>query len=233
MYHTEKIKVVIASRLNEQDFPTKSETAKSIIELGFPNIHMRVALQNNLSLSTIYNTVIEESKNDPAILVFIHDDVIMLDYFWPLRIIESLKKYDIIGVAGSKVREPFKGSWGHKKLDDGSIVISPIEEVSGIVRHGKELANSKLTYFGDLDCEVKLLDGVLLAVHSDTLHKTNVRFDPIFDFNLYDLDFCRSAEQSNLRMGTCPLAIIHCGKGQYLSDNWKSNYSKYIEKWKE
>ena len=51
MYYTEKIKVVIATRLTEQEFPTQSETAKSIIELGFPNIHMHVAFENKLSLS--------------------------------------------------------------------------------------------------------------------------------------------------------------------------------------
>jgi GT2 family glycosyltransferase len=232
MYHTEKIKVVIATRLNEQDFPTKSETAKSLLEFKFPNVHLRVAFDNTNSLSLVYNSVIEETKNDPAILVFMHDDIIMLDYLWPLRIIESLKKYDVIGIAGSKVRHPCQGSWGHKQ-ENGTYIISPNEDLSGIIKHGKDFDSSFFSFFGELDNEVKLLDGVLLAVHSDTLHKTNVRFDPVFDFNLYDLDFCRSAEQSNLRMGTCPLAIIHCGKGQYLSDNWKSNYSKYIEKWKE
>lgn len=233
MYSTEKIKVVIATTLDEKDFPTKSETAKSILEFKFPNVEVRVGLENTSSLSTIYNSVIEETKNDPAILVFIHDDVIMLDYLWPLRIIESLKKYDVIGVAGSRVREPFKAAWGHKQIDQDNYIVSPNEELSGIIKHGEDFDSSFFSFFGELDQEVKLLDGVLLAVHSDTLHKTNVRFDPKFDFNFYDLDFCRSVEQANLRMGTCPLAVIHCGKGEYLSDNWKENYSKYIDKWKE
>jgi GT2 family glycosyltransferase len=228
----DKIKMIVASQLSETEFREKSLTAKSLLKYADPNLHVIVATNNYTSLGTIYNSVIEQHKDDPAILVFIHDDVLLLDYHWPLRIKESLKKYDVVGIAGSKIRFPYQQGWGHKSIGDNPIWADS-KDVSGIVGHGSDWDSMNLTYFGELDQEVKLLDGVLLAVHSDTLHRTNVRFDPQFDFHFYDMDFCRSVEQANLRMGTCPLAIMHAGKGSFASDPWQKLYSKYIEKWKE
>jgi hypothetical protein len=42
----------------------------------------------------------------------------------------------------------------------------------------------------------------MLAARSNTLAEKGLRFDPLFDFHFYDLDFCRQAELRKLRMGT-------------------------------
>jgi hypothetical protein len=79
---------------------------------------------------------------------------------------------------------------------------------------------------------VKLLDGVLLAAHSETLISKNLRFDERFDFHFYDLDFCRQAEAKHLRLGTWPLSLIHESAGQFGSPAWREAYAKYLDKWK-
>jgi len=45
-----------------------------------------------------------ESAADPAILVFVHDDVHLLDFYWPTRLFNGLAKFDIIGLAGNRRR---------------------------------------------------------------------------------------------------------------------------------
>jgi len=44
------------------------------------------------------------------------------------------------------------------------------------------------------------------------------------------MDFCRSAEQLGIQMGTIPLSIIHQSYGT-LDKSWKIAYTKYIKKW--
>lgn len=74
------------------------------------------------------------------------------------------------------------------------------------------------------------MDGCFLAVKSETIYKTGIRFDPTFKFHFYDMDFCRSADKAKLKMGTIPLSIIHKSYG-VLNEDWKKNYLLYLKKW--
>lgn len=46
-----------------------------------------------------------------ALLVFIHDDVWIDDYFPADRVIEGLRTYDVIGVAGNRRKVPRQPGW--------------------------------------------------------------------------------------------------------------------------
>ena len=88
--------------------------------------------------------------------------------------------------------------------------------------------------FGHTPAPVVLLDGVLIAARAGLLQATGVRFDPLFDFHFYDLDFCRTATQSGLRLGTWPLGITHASSGGgYSSSDWQRNGETYLKKWGE
>lgn len=64
------------------------------------------------------------------------------------------------------------------------------------------------------------------------LQTQGVRFDPQFDFHLYDLDFCRSAQAAGLSLGTWPLAMTHAsGGGGYFSPDWQRDADAYLKKW--
>jgi GT2 family glycosyltransferase len=79
------------------------------------------------------------------------------------------------------------------------------------------------------DCE--LLDGVFLAARKSALLGNEVLFDSRFDFHFYDLDFCRSARQRGLRLGTWPICLTHQSKGAFDSERWIEKYHAYIAKW--
>ena len=64
-----------------------------------------------MDLPHVYNIAIGEAKKDPAIPIFIHDDVELLDFFWPYHVLEGLKSFDVIGLAGNKRRIPGQPAW--------------------------------------------------------------------------------------------------------------------------
>lgn len=59
----------------------------------------------------IYNIAIEEARSGPAILVFVHDDVHLLHYFFAERVLRSLERFQLIGLAGNKRCVPGQPSW--------------------------------------------------------------------------------------------------------------------------
>ena len=67
----------------------------------------------------------------------------------------------------------------------------------------------------------------------DVLLDRNVRFDEQFTFDFYDMDFCRTAEQCGLRVGTWPIAITHASLGGLGTPSWSAAFRRYLEKWSE
>jgi GT2 family glycosyltransferase len=109
-----------------------------------------------------------------------------------------------------------------------------VQNLSGVLGHGEGFPNLKeLSIYGEPCQECKLLDGVLLAVRSQTLIEHDLWFDPRFKFDFYDLDFCRQAEERGLTMGTWALSIIHASAGQLGSPSWRAAYDDYLEKYAE
>jgi len=58
-----------------------------------------------------------------------------------------------------------------------------------------------------------------------------VSFDPRFDFNFYDMDFCRSSRQRELRLATWPISLTHQSVGAFGTDQWTEKYGLYLKKW--
>ena len=185
---------------------------------------------NKKGLPCIYNQAIEAAKSDPAILVFVHDDVHLCDFFWAERIEYALSHFQIIGVVGNKRRVPMQPSWYY--LDTNGTEDAR-ENFSGKVGHGTAFPPLSLNDYGPTCEEVKLLDGLLLICHSSTLINNDLRFDERFDFHFYDLDFCRQAELKGLKMGTWSISVIHESRGNLGPQGWWKAYKKYFEKWGE
>ncbi len=223
-----KMKFVVATRLNENDFYQQSATGRSLSLYKYPFVQVRLFPENTIGLPKIYNIAIEESKSDPCVLIFCHDDLHLTDYFMCDQILAGLKKFQILGVAGNKRRAPNQPAWCH--LDCRFIGDRP-ENLSGIVGHGNGFPPQILSTFGPTCQKVKLLDGLFLAAFSKTLIKYNLRFDERFDFHFYDLDFCRQAEAAGVICGTWSLSLIHESGGNPYTDGWRKSYEQYIQKW--
>jgi len=226
-----KIKLVVATRLSREDFFVKTATGRSLA-FNYPSfIDLRLYPNNTRGLSSIYNEVIMECKDDPATLVFAHDDLHLLDFFWFFRVIDGLENFDIVGLAGNRRRFPRQPSWYF--LDDNLTTPDNPENLSGVVGHGRTFPPSNLTVFGIPRQRVLLLDGLFLASHSKTLLENELFFDERFDFHFYDLDFCRQAEMKGLSCGTIDLSLIHESYGLAGSKEWRASYQTYLEKWGE
>jgi hypothetical protein len=224
-----KIEVISATKHSEEVFWNKSALGISLRRLPHDTrVIPRITFNNRKGLPLIYNDAILSAKNR-SFLVFIHDDVWIDDYFLSNRIREGLSQFDIIGVAGNRKRTSQQPAWLFNDLhftrDDKS-------NLTGAVAHAKHPFGN-ITYFGEVPAECELLDGVLLAARKAVLVNASCFFDPRFDFHFYDLDFCRTAKQKKLTLGTWPISITHQSSGVFGSEQWKRSYTTYIDKWGE
>jgi hypothetical protein len=225
-----KIRLVVATRATEADFFTATATGRSLA-FNLPSfIDLRLFPENREGLPAIYNRVIRESSSDPAILIFAHDDIHILDYYWCRRIFEGLAEFQIIGAAGNVRRLPGQPAWG---FVDTQFTWDERKYLSGIVGHGDSYPPKNFSVYGPPQQRVKLLDGLLLACESETLIQNDLFFDERFSFHFYDLDFCRQAEMLDISCGTWDLSLIHESGGNFSSPAWRQAYATYIDKWRE
>jgi GT2 family glycosyltransferase len=221
------IDIVSATRLSESDFWSKSPLGISLRRLAHDRRLMaRVAFANRRGLPEIYNTRISAGDTSDM-LVFVHDDVWIDDYCLADRVIEGLRSYDVIGVAGNRRRVQLQPAWAFVNTkctwDDRA-------HLTGSVAHGKR-PFGRISFYGPVPANCELLDGVFLAAKAAALRENEVLFDPRFDFHFYDMDFCRSARQHGLRLGTWPICLTHQSGGAFGTQQWKQKYRAYLEKW--
>lgn len=193
-------------------------------------VTLQIAFENKAGLSSIYNDAITRSQSD--ILVFLHDDVWLEDPALLKKISTGLKKFDVIGVAGNKRIIKNQPSWFFSEYKNNEFTRDDLKNLSGSVYHGAP-GRASLSSFGEAPAACKLMDGVFLAANRKTLKRYEVKFDPTFTFDFYDLDFCRQACQKNLRIGTWPIKIIHKSSGEFGKASWKRGLELYLRKWSQ
>jgi len=221
------IRVICATKNSVEDF-NNTNTGKSLIALcKTTDAELKVYPNNSRGLPELYNQAIDESLFSPAILVFIHDDVLVTDFFWGNRVRQGLERFDFVGVVGNKRRLPNQPGWIISNING---TIDNFSNLSGAIGQGDQFPPAKIDYFGDSLQECKLMDGVFLAAKSETLILYGLKFDAIFKFHFYDLDICRSMESRELKMGTIDLSIIHQSYGR-LTGEWFDSYQMYLNKW--
>lgn len=221
------IDIVSATRLSEIDFWNKSPLGISLRRLAHDRrLVARLTFANRRGLPEIYNTRISAGDSSDM-LVFVHDDVWIDDYFLADRVIEGLRNYDVIGVAGNRRKVQHQPAWA---FVDTKFTWDDRAHLTGSVAHGGH-PFGPISYFGAVPADCELLDGVFLAANTATLKENKVFFDPRFEFHFYDMDFCRSARQCGLRLGTWPICLTHQSGGAFGTQPWKQKYRAYIEKW--
>ncbi|MEP7157300.1 MAG: glycosyltransferase [Betaproteobacteria bacterium] len=220
------VEIVSATRLSEEEFWERSALGQSLACFAHdPCFATRISFENKRGLPELYNESIRASAAHD-ILVFVHDDVWLNDYFLVDRLVESFHAFDVIGVAGNRRRSPRQTAW----FSAGNDLTPDFGNLSGLVGHGQgPLEGAK--YFGYAPAACELLDGVFLAAKKSTLVKSNVLFDPRFRFHFYDMDFCRTARQNNLKLGTSRINLTHQSVGDFTSPGWREGSAAYLAKW--
>ena len=191
---------------------------------------------NSRPLGYCYNEVIE-SADPEAILVFLHDDLSIDDWYVGQRLEQALAVFDVVGVAGNRRCQPQQETWWllPSRLVAGKRFLDHWDSdfLSGAIAHGRP-PYARLNVYGASPSPVALLDGVFLAARAGRLQASGVRFDPRLPFHHYDLDFCRSAAAAGLRIGTWPIALTHASGGESVqSPAWAESVEIYLRKWGE
>jgi hypothetical protein len=224
-----KFRFVCATRKSAWAFSRWTALGRSLAPyLTRPGVELHLFAKNTEGLPRVYNKAIREAQADPAILIFIHDDIHLCDLFWDVQLASGLQAFDVIGLAGNKRRVPRQPSW---IFVDDRFTTDASEHLSGIVAHGRAFPPRQISAYGPTAQQVKLLDGLFLATRSDTLLRNQIEFDERFDFHFYDMDFCRQAEARQLRLGTWPISVIHESGGDFTSRGWRAGCARYLEKW--
>ncbi len=227
---TPTVRIVCATREDREGFLTRTATGRSFALLQHPGLELSLQERNSEGLPAIYNRAIDAARNDPAILVFVHDDVILSDLFWTEHLYAALTHFHVVGVAGNARRVPRQPGWAFVDLN---FTWDEAAFLSGALGHGQGFPPDVVSYYGPSHREVKLLDGCLLVAYSQTLIDRGVRFDERFSFHFYDMDFCRAAERAGLKMGTWPISVVHQSGGRFNTPEWNAAYRDYVAKWND
>lgn len=200
---TVKISVVICS-IDAGKFARVCECYKRLLH-GHP--HEIIGIHDAKSLAEGYNRGLQRSTG--GIVIFSHDDILIIECDLPEKLQRYLNCYDVLGFAGAS------------RVVGGYWTAAGFPYLHGVVAHALPKNPSvQLNIFGvqhwPIIPNIKLLDG--LCIISTREAAETIRFDQaLFDgFHLYDLDFSFRAYQASYRLGViCDIPIIHESGGQF------------------
>ncbi len=169
--------------------------------------HEIIGIHDARSLAEAYNRGIAQSSGE--IVIFSHDDILVLDPDFASKIAARHETYDILGLVGTD--NLITATW----FGAGQPYLH------GVVAHGKPgNPHLSLNVYGVHDWPVKndiqAIDGFCMT--STRKAAQSIGFDAAtFDgFHLYDLDFSYSAFLAGFRLGVCcDIPVIHESAGNF------------------
>lgn len=214
------ISVITCSRTNQVDLKFQQniyETIGADFEL--------IVIDNSEKKYTIfeaYNKAIKESNGD--VLCFIHDDILFHTQNWGKILELEFKEnpnFDLIGVAGTKVKTHYPTGWWD--CDNEYKVIN-------IIQHENQKIQKQCLGFTNNNLqEVLVIDGVFMALKK----KNNFLFDTsLKGFHNYDLNLSYIVRENQKKVGvTKKILIEHFSIGKLNSDWFFSTilfHKKYL-----
>jgi hypothetical protein len=181
---------------------------------------------NRKGLSTCYNCILDERASRDEIVIFVHDDVTIGDLFLREKMTEAFDEHDyaIAGLAGTSDFNI------HPNLGAISWLQPPPEACSGAVEHHMPGNSAMMNVYGPTPRRCVVLDGLFLAI--DPRKIGHIRFEEQLAFHFYDLDFCLTAHQAGLILGTVNVYVTHRSGGSYSSQAFREAQTAFRAKWK-
>ncbi len=181
--------------------------------------HEIIGIRDARSLAEGYNRGLARARH--PITVLSHDDIEIVSPDFAARLLRSLARYDVVGVAGT--RRMIGEAWhfaGHPHLQ-GQIGMPGTDGNTVVNVYGMDQPDSP---------HLQALDGLFLAMHRDAAR--DLGFDQAtFDgWHCYDLDFTFRAWLAGLNCATCnELQIVHASLGGY-DENWLRYAGRFLKK---
>jgi len=227
----QNILLVCATRLTEKSFWKQSALGRSLKPwVNDARVSVNIKFNNSDGLPKIYNQHLR-GRHLADVILFVHDDVWLDDPEWIAKVLTATHRFDVVGVAGNTRRSRNQPAWLFSKLENDQFT-QDHAHLSGAIGHG-QLSKGKISEYGPSPARCELLAGMFLAVNSHAAIESQVQFDELFDFNFYDMDFCRSARRAGMSVGTWPIALTHQSGGSFpLNPKWQEGHARYFVKWK-
>jgi GT2 family glycosyltransferase len=186
---------------------------------GYP--HEIIGIHDATSLAEGYNRGMARAGGD--ILIFSHDDVLILDTGFAAKTSARLQDHDLLGFCGTDLL-----------LGPGWVGAGPPHLV-GAVAHVQERA-LLLTVYGIADWPVagniQALDGFCLMTTRVAARATGFDADAFDGFHLYDLDFSFAAHLAGYRLGVCcDMPLIHASTGNFRAPQFARAAQRFARKY--
>jgi len=154
-------------------------------------------------------------------LIFSHDDVLILDDAFATRIAERLRDFDILGFAGT--RKLINDYWW------GAGLPSISGAMSHALPHCLTLNVWNVEPWPVVD-DIVAIDGLCMAMRREAAEAIGFDAETFDGFHLYDLDFSFSAWRAGKKLGVCcDIPVIHASIGSY--DAHHAHYGRrFLEK---
>jgi len=187
---------------------------------NFP--HEIIGIHDARSLAEGYNRGLRRARGD--IVIFSHDDILILDSDFGQKISHRMQNFDILGFAGTRL--VIAESWW----------CAGFPWLFGAIAHifGKTLSlnvwNPELWPVAD---DIQGLDGLCIMARREVAEEIGFDESTFDGFHLYDLDFSFSAWRAGKKLGVCcDIPVIHASMGGYGKEH--AHYGRlFIEKHKD
>lgn len=199
---------VIICSVDPLKFAEASEMYGSLLA-AFP--HEILGIHDARSLTEGYNRGLRQACGE--IVIFSHDDILILDPDFACKISARLQDFDILGFVGARrlVSEYWWGA-GYPWL------------AGAMACHSGMDINFSIwgTDSWPVADGIQAIDGLCIMARQETARE--IGFDEtVFDgFHLYDLDFSFSAWRAGKKLGVCcDIPVIHASNGNYGKSHLK------------
>ncbi|MDR0233472.1 MAG: glycosyltransferase family protein [Zoogloeaceae bacterium] len=188
---------------------------------GFP--HEIIGVRDARSLAESYNRALRHTRGD--IVIFSHDDILILDPDFGRKISQRLLDFDILGFAGT--RRVIAENWWHagNRWSFGAVAHSQAK-----VPFALNIWNTELWPVAD---DIQGIDGLCIVARREVAEEIGFDEATFNGFHLYDLDFSFSAWRAGKKLGVCcDIPVIHASLGSYNEKH--INYGlRFVEKHKD
>jgi hypothetical protein len=212
-----RFSIVVCSRRPERVQRIEASYRPVFGDAGFEFLHV----SNARSLAAGYNGAVRQCCG--AVVVFVHDDVELLDGDTAAKIEAGLAEVDILGVAGTD------------KLIDANWIAAGRPNIFGQVFHLDPNTNGYThLFFGEVPRpmpRIQAIDGLLIAAGSAVFDRITFDAETFDGFHGYDVDFSFAAYNAGLRVGVArDLHVIHASSGLYDSV-WEHYRNRFLKKY--